>query len=196
MACNSGGCHGKSGGQNGFKLSLLGFYPDEDYEFIRKENRGRRIFPAAPEKSLLLSKAIGETPHGGGKRMDTDSYEYRTLIRWIEQGMPYGDPAAPQVAEIECHPAARVMTQGGEQQISVIATYSDGSDRRRYAHGAVRSQRYRNGRMQAKPDWSARLTLAGEVAVMARVPGTGFNLPCDNSIGSRHVEHRGNNRPC
>ncbi len=25
--CNGGGCHGKSGGQNGFRLSLLGFYP-------------------------------------------------------------------------------------------------------------------------------------------------------------------------
>ena len=31
--CNSGGCHGKSGGQNGFRLSLLGWcrYPDADY---------------------------------------------------------------------------------------------------------------------------------------------------------------------
>ncbi len=95
LGCNGGGCHGKSGGQNGFKLSLLGFYPDEDFEFIRKENRGRRIFPGAPTQSLLLKKAIGETPHGGGKRMDRDSYEYRMLVRWIEQGMPYGDRNAP-----------------------------------------------------------------------------------------------------
>ena len=27
--CNGSGCHGKSGGQNGFKLSLLGFEPPE-----------------------------------------------------------------------------------------------------------------------------------------------------------------------
>ena len=26
-SCNSGGCHGKASGQNGFKLSLLGFEP-------------------------------------------------------------------------------------------------------------------------------------------------------------------------
>src|SRR5262249_52265122 len=26
-SCNGGGCHGKSGGQNGFRLSLLGFEP-------------------------------------------------------------------------------------------------------------------------------------------------------------------------
>jgi hypothetical protein len=32
LGCNSGGCHGKASGQNGFKLSLLGFYPDEDFE--------------------------------------------------------------------------------------------------------------------------------------------------------------------
>src|SRR4051794_39035478 len=27
FGCNGGGCHGKSGGQNGFRLSLLGFEP-------------------------------------------------------------------------------------------------------------------------------------------------------------------------
>ena len=170
LGCNSGGCHGKSGGQNGFKLSLLGFYPDEDYEFIRKENRGRRLFPAAPERSLLLSKAIGETPHGGGKRMGRDSYEYRTLIRWIEQGMPYGDPAAPQVVEIECHPAARVMTPGGEQQISVIATYSDGS-----TEDVTRMALYEANDTEmaecSETGLVSTLDLAGEVAVMARYQG-------------------------
>src|SRR5207249_11342875 len=40
LGCNSGGCHGKASGQNGFKLSLLGFYPDEDFEFLdRKSTR-------------------------------------------------------------------------------------------------------------------------------------------------------------
>ena len=47
-SCNGGGCHGKSGGQNGFRLSLLGFEPKEDYEYLVKEGRGRRLFPAAP----------------------------------------------------------------------------------------------------------------------------------------------------
>ena len=47
-SCNSGGCHGKASGQNGFKLSLLGFEPTEDHEHLVKEARGRRIFPAAP----------------------------------------------------------------------------------------------------------------------------------------------------
>ena len=44
-SCNGGGCHGKSGGQNGFRLSLLGFEPKEDFEYLVKEGRGRRLFP-------------------------------------------------------------------------------------------------------------------------------------------------------
>src|SRR5688572_18661189 len=57
FGCNAGGCHGKAGGQNGFALSLLGFEPPEDYEYIVKEARGRRLMLTAPEHSLLLTKA-------------------------------------------------------------------------------------------------------------------------------------------
>ena len=90
LGCNSGGCHGKASGQNGFKLSLLGFEPTEDFEHLVKEGRGRRLFPAAPDKSLLLLKPIGDVPHGGGTRLEVDSHSYRLMRRWIEQGMPYG----------------------------------------------------------------------------------------------------------
>ena len=34
LGCNSGGCHGKASGQNGFKLSLLGFEPGEEHEHL------------------------------------------------------------------------------------------------------------------------------------------------------------------
>src|SRR5438128_174960 len=74
--CNSGGCHGKSGGQNGFALSLLGFVPEMDYAALVKEARGRRLFLAAPERSLLLLKASGGIAHAGGTRMETGSAEY------------------------------------------------------------------------------------------------------------------------
>src|SRR5260370_24122556 len=53
LGCNSGGCHGKSGGQNGFALSLLGFVPEVDYHALVNENRGRRVLPSAPDNSLL-----------------------------------------------------------------------------------------------------------------------------------------------
>ncbi len=64
LGCNSGPCHGKSRGQNGFALSLLAFDPDFDYESLIREGRGRRVFPPAPEKSLLLQKATAQVPHG------------------------------------------------------------------------------------------------------------------------------------
>src|SRR5260221_3697251 len=67
--CNAGGCHGRASGQNGFKLSLFGFDPIFDYSALVKEARGRRLFPAAPESSLLLTKATGRIAQGGRKRL-------------------------------------------------------------------------------------------------------------------------------
>ncbi len=125
--CNGGGCHGKSGGQNGFRLSLLGFEPAEDYEHLVLESRGRRLFPAAPDYSLLLRKAIAELPHGGGKRLEKGSADYDLIRRWIQQGMPYGNPGDPIVQSIEVFPKQRLMEMGGSQQLAVIARYSDGS---------------------------------------------------------------------
>jgi len=125
--CNGGGCHGKSGGQNGFRLSLLGFEPDEDYEYIVKEVRGRRIFPAAPERSLLLTKATNETPHGGGSKITKGSLDYQLIRSWIAQGMPYGQKDDPVLEEVSVFPAQRVMDMSGEQQLVVTAKYSDGS---------------------------------------------------------------------
>ncbi|MBW3595827.1 MAG: Ig-like domain-containing protein, partial [Planctomycetes bacterium] len=127
FGCNGGGCHGKSGGQNGFALSLLGFEPAEDFEHLVKEARGRRLFPAAPDRSLLLTKATAKVPHGGGHRIDADSPFYRVLRRWIEQGMPYGSPEDPVVTGIEVYPQERLMQREGDQQLTVIARYSDGS---------------------------------------------------------------------
>ena len=70
--CNAGACHGKARGQGGFALSLLGYDPAADHAAIVSEGRGRRLFPAAPEHSLLLRKAAAITAHGGGRRLPTD----------------------------------------------------------------------------------------------------------------------------
>lgn len=170
LGCNSGGCHGKASGQNGFKLSLLGFYPDEDYEFLVKEGRGRRLFPSSPGESLLLTKPIGKSPHGGGKRMDTTGYEYRLIARWIEQGMPLGAATDPVVTGIKCLPEGRVMDRGANQQITVMATYSDGT-----TEDVTRMALYEpNDSEMAEVTPTAMvktLDLAGEVAIMARYQG-------------------------
>lgn len=170
LGCNGGGCHGKSGGQNGFKLSLLGFVAEDDYEFLRKESRGRRIFPAVPGESLLIKKAIGRSPHGGGKRMDQGSYEYNLLVQWIEQGMPYGTDNDPSVVGIKCIPETRVMQRKSQQQISVIATYSDGT-----TEDVTRMALFEpNEPEMAESSTKGLVTtldLSGEVAIMARYQG-------------------------
>lgn len=127
FGCNGGGCHGKASGQNGFKLSLLGFEPTEDFEHLVMEGRSRRLSPAAPDSSLLLTKAINAVPHGGGQRLERDSVEYRLMRRWIQQGMPYGKETDPKVVRIEVYPTTRTMTQHGEQQLVVTAHYTDGT---------------------------------------------------------------------
>ena len=82
FGCNGGGCHGKSGGQKHFALSLFGFEPEEDFEYLVKEGRGgRRILFSAPDSSLLLLKATGAMAHGGGARIDRNSPHYRLLDR-------------------------------------------------------------------------------------------------------------------
>ncbi len=127
--CNGGGCHGKSEGQNGFKLSLLGFEPGEDFEHLVHESRGRRLFPAAPENSLLLLKATGEMPHGGGSRMERGTPDYLAVVRWVEQGMPPGKADDPRPVSIAVFPAERLLAPESAQQIQVMAQYSDGTQR-------------------------------------------------------------------
>ncbi len=170
LGCNSGGCHGKASGQNGFKLSLLGFYPDDDYEFLVKEGRGRRLNPASPDESLFLLKPVGKSPHGGGKRMEPDSHEYKLIAHWIEQGMPYGNPDDPVVTGIQCLPAGRVMDRGAAPQITVVATYSDGSteDVTRMALFEANDPEMAEA---GKTGLVRSLDLSGEVAIMARYQG-------------------------
>ncbi len=129
LGCNSGGCHGRASGQNGFKLSVFGFDPGADYDSIVKQARGRRVFPASPPNSLLLSKPSGRAPHGGGLRLAEKSLDYQLLSQWIEQGMPFGAETAPRLMGLKVSPGEREMAAGGEQQILATALYSDDSSR-------------------------------------------------------------------
>ena len=66
--CNAGSCHGSAAGRGGFKLSLYGSQPDDDYLAIVKDDKGRRINRAKHLQSLLLRKPGGDPEHGGGQR--------------------------------------------------------------------------------------------------------------------------------
>ena len=80
FGCNAGACHGKARGQNGFQLSLLAYDNDFDFNAITAEARGRRIFPANPPFSLILRKASGQVPHGGGQRFKVGSPDYNAML--------------------------------------------------------------------------------------------------------------------
>jgi hypothetical protein len=125
--CNAGACHGKSRGQNGFALSLLGYDPGFDYSAIVEEAHGRRVFPAAPDNSLILRKASLRVPHGGGERLKPGSEQYEVVRRWIASGMPRAGADAPKLERISIEPAEHVMPAGTSEQLKVLAHYSDGS---------------------------------------------------------------------
>jgi hypothetical protein len=170
LGCNSGGCHGKASGQNGFKLSLLGFEPDVDYNALVKEARGRRVFPASPEHSLLLLKATGTVAHGGGKRVEPSSDEYRLISRWIASGLGAGDPKAPTVARLTVYPEHRVLPRQNKQQFAVYAHYTDGT-----VEDVTRRAQYDSNDTEianVDPTGLVRtLGQSGEAAIMARYQG-------------------------
>jgi hypothetical protein len=128
--CNAGACHAKAiTGQRGFRLSVLGFEPEEDYEAIVKQGKGRRVFPPAPEESLLITKGAAIVPHTGGKHLEPGSEMYQTLVRWIAEGMPYTQPNEPVLKEIAVEPSRITLKPKTAQQLKVTARYSDGSSR-------------------------------------------------------------------
>ena len=50
-------------------------------------------------------------PHGGGKKMEPNSDEYKVVRRWIAAGMPFGDEKDPTVTKITVFPDVRVSTK-------------------------------------------------------------------------------------
>ncbi len=126
--CSAGTCHSKPEGQNHFKLSVFGYDPKIDYYNIVMDDRGRRVFPAAPEESLLLKKATGQVPHEGGVRFEKGSEPYKVLLAWMKAGMPFND-SDPKVTTVSVEPREHLYAKGATQQLKVTARYGDGSTR-------------------------------------------------------------------
>lgn len=169
--CNTGGCHAKAGGgQNGFQLSLLGFEPQDDYASIVREARGRRIVQAAPEQSLILMKASGRVPHGGGVRLVQGSAGYETIHQWIKQGAAASPEADPELLSLEVLPNGGLVEMGGERQLKAVAKYSDGSVRDVTELALYESNLPAMAEVTADGRVSVQ-RLPGRVAIMARFQG-------------------------
>jgi hypothetical protein len=127
LGCNGGTCHGAVKGQNGFRLSLFGADPDGDRERLLREFGGRRLNFSDPAASLLLQKATGAVPHGGGARLDTLGPEYAVLKAWVAGGARADDAARSRVKELKVMPAEQVAKKGGRYRLKVEASFADGT---------------------------------------------------------------------
>ncbi|MCA9117441.1 MAG: DUF1553 domain-containing protein, partial [Planctomycetaceae bacterium] len=164
------GCHGKTTGRGGFRLSLFGFHPADDHYSITRAARGRLVFPAAPSRSLLLLKPTMSVPHGGGRRLEAGDADYDRLLRWIAESMPAAAPQAAELEGIELFPSERMLKRNSTQQMVVTAVYSDGTRRDMTRLAELES----TSPSHATIDRSGLVQIAdrtGETALIARLQG-------------------------
>jgi hypothetical protein len=168
--CNAGTCHGKAEGRGGLKLSVFGYDLPADHTALTLAGGGRRIARSDPARSLMLLKATGSLPHGGGRRFGTDSRYFRLLAKWIGSGAPYGPDDAPILTRLEILPVERAVSPNAVQSLLVTARYSDGSTR-----DVTREARFNSNSLGlATVDEEGRVTSTGqpgEAAVMAAYAG-------------------------
>lgn len=125
--CSTGACHGSFQGKGGLNLSLFGYSPENDHEALVRESLGRRVSFNSPDASLMLLKATGQVPHGGGKRMDKDSWSYQVLREWIAAGAPRV-AGAGEVKRMEVTPKELLVAKAGDSgKFNVVVEYADGT---------------------------------------------------------------------
>ncbi len=169
MGCNAGTCHGSAQGKNGFQLSLRGYDPIFDHRALIDDIGGRRFNRAAPERSLMLLKTSGVVPHVGGVLTQPGEPRYELLRQWVAQGVKL-DLTTPKVTKIEVSPASVVIPLPGmKQQLTVWATYSDGSKRDVSAEAFLDSGNIEAATMDKQGVVTA--LRRGETAVLARFEG-------------------------
>jgi len=165
--CNSGGCHGRAEGQNGFHLSFLGYDPEGDHQAITRDAAGRRVARMNPEDSLLLGKATGRVPHAGGPRLRADSVEFQTLLAWVKAGAPRSaGKTHGALTSIAVEPPGVRLDEPGPRQLRVVARYADG-----HARDVTRLASYRvndDATLAVDPVGKAVLLRRGEADLVVR----------------------------
>ena len=179
--CNSTECHGRVTGEGGFKLSKNATAPREDYRWIveggtfhvltaETGKKAPRIRLEDPAQSLLLLKASLAVPHGGGKRLEEDSPDYRRILDWIGEGALYGVEDGARSVPLErvaVAPGQVVLQKGGGRQLLVTAHWADGAREDITRAGSVPVQQPGSGFGGIR--WPAQGTAGGR----DRHPGAG-----------------------
>lgn len=124
--CNMGACHGTPSGKNGFRLSLQGYLPEQDYLVLTRELFGRRVNSLDPPGSLILQKGLAELAHEGGKRLWKTERGYQAMLRWITEGCRPTPPDAPELERLEILPDRRELLNDAQQQQVVIRAHFRG----------------------------------------------------------------------
>ncbi|QDU21314.1 DUF1549 and DUF1553 domain-containing protein [Urbifossiella limnaea] len=164
--CNMGSCHGYSLGKNGFKLSLRGESPEQDFGAVVRDAAGRRISYLSPAESLLLAKGRGDAGHEGGVRFARGSLSDDILTRWVREGTPGDIADAGRVVRVRLVPDVLVMKPGQRHRLQLLADYADGSTRDVTRLGLFAA----NNDLHAKADEAGVVVggLPGETAVIGR----------------------------
>ena len=167
--CNQGTCHGAKDGKNGFKLSLRGYDPIFDHRALTDDIGARRFNRAAPDQSLMLLKSTGSSPHVGGVRMNVGDPYYELLRQWIADGVKL-DLTTPRVAGITIGPLNPIVPLPGmKQQMTVIATYTDGTIRDVTREAFIESGDIEV--IEASSDGTLTMLRRGEAPVLVRYEG-------------------------
>lgn len=167
--CTGSNCHGSVRGKAGFKLSLFGAKPEVDYEAVTKSNNGRRVNPAKPEESLILSKPTMRVAHGGGLRFKPDSQQFDLIRRWIASGMVY-DTGTPRLQSVQVHPPEQILVGAdAKQRLIVSGRYSDGTTADITQH--VRYSSNDDTTASVNDEGLVTARRRGETAIMIRIQG-------------------------
>ena len=126
LGCNAGSCHGSFQGKGGLFLSLFSYAPEKDFKSLVRDSFGRRVNSTDPEQSLLLLKATGVVPHGGGQRLVKGSKEYETLRAWVAQGATW-TAGTGRIKNLSLSPASGKISTDQEIKLSLTAEFEDGT---------------------------------------------------------------------
>lgn len=167
--CAMAACHASQHGKGGFKLSVFGFEPEKDRDAMVRDGIGRRADFVEPEKSLLLLKPTMQTPHGGGRRLESGSVDYQILRAWIVDAAPPPQKNDAEVTKLTVTPPLRVGDAGLTQQLRVVAEYSDGKSRDVTA--SARYDSLDDGVVKVSGSGHVAAVGKGQAAVMVRFEG-------------------------
>ncbi|HUR45371.1 MAG TPA: DUF1549 and DUF1553 domain-containing protein, partial [Candidatus Saccharimonadales bacterium] len=192
--CNAGACHGKMAGQNGFRLSLRGFAPEWDYDWLVNEVHARRVDYAFPEESLLVQKPLGRVPHQGGVRFEEGSRAHKTIVNWIGARAPGSSTNEQDAVRLEILPGNRVMRVAEKQRLLVRAYYPDGEAR----DVTWLTQFFSNDETvaQVSPEGIVKCLRNGETAIRAHFQGLvqvmTVSMPYQNQVDPKAFVVRNN----